>query len=104
VPDYRVADNSYICQENTDKLFDVFYVFQHNRGMKRYQTLENATCLLCEAWLSVMVGTYTGEIVCSECGANNIYRDSKKPVECGFPSNLKGLQGTDAESGRASDR
>jgi hypothetical protein len=54
-------------------------------GMKRYQTLENAVCLICGEWLCVMAGTYSGEIICGKCKANNLFKDSSKPVECGFP-------------------
>ncbi len=50
-------------------------------SMKRYKHLVNSVCLICKAWLCVMMGTYTGEIPCSKCGALNVFKDSAKPSE-----------------------
>jgi len=52
-------------------------------AMKRYQRLSNFVCMVCRKWLGVMSpeAAYTGEIVCSSCGAQNIFKDSNKPVE-----------------------
>lgn len=58
--------------------------------MKRYQTLANSQCLFCKSWLCVMVGTYSGEIVCDKCGAPNIFRDTSTPVEAAFPRLAEG--------------
>ena len=49
--------------------------------MKRYRYLINSVCLQCRAWLCVMAGTYTGEIVCGKCGAANVFKDTSEPCE-----------------------
>jgi hypothetical protein len=50
--------------------------------MERYKDLINSACLGCGAWLCVMAGTYTGEIVCPKCFFANIFRDSSAPIPC----------------------
>jgi hypothetical protein len=48
--------------------------------MKRCANLQNSNCLSCQAWLCVTAGEYTGVVMCSKCGAENVFRDSLKPV------------------------
>jgi hypothetical protein len=49
--------------------------------MKRYSTLVNSVCLQCDKWLCVTAGEYTGEVICTYCGAHNVFCNSLTPVE-----------------------
>jgi uncharacterized Zn finger protein (UPF0148 family) len=50
--------------------------------LKRYQSLTQIHCGSCNQWLCVLApqATYTGNVVCGNCGAVSVFEDSNSPV------------------------